>query len=307
MLQLNKSLVEVTGGRSSRLTTPSPSEMLKSFTDFLRRQLPIILFFVLVGIALGVTYVLTAPPMYTAETSMVIDTHKVQMFRHQEQQPLNNTSIDAGLVESEVEMLKSENVSLAVIKRFHLVDDPEFTGRVGSLFQKLLWTVSDLFHRDAPASEYERTRRTAAVFADRLTVKRIGSSYIIQVGFESLDPKRAADIADAVANAYIVDQLQAQFQVARQAGVWLQDRLRELREQTTAAERAVVEFKAKNNIVKTGGSDSKRLIDDQQVGELNSQLVIARAQVSEARARLDRIQAVLRTGSSDATRRCNGD
>ena len=81
------------------------------------------------------------------------------------------------------------------------------------------------------------------MFADRLTVKRIGFSYIIQISFESLDPKRAADIADAVANAYIVDQLQAKFQLARLAGIWLRDRLKELREQALAAERAVVEFK----------------------------------------------------------------
>ena len=301
MLQLNKSpLVSVGGGRSIPFASPSPAEMFKSFTDFLRRQFSIILFFVLMGIGLGVTYAITTPPMFTAQTSMLIDTHKVQLFRKQDQ-PSNNTSIDTGLVESEVEMLKSENVSLAVIKRFNLVDDPEFSGRVGSVFHRLLGAVSDLFLRDTPKSEYERTRRAAAVFADRLTIRRVGVSYIIQISFELLDPKRAADIADAVANAYIVDQLQAQFQVARQAGVWLQDRLRELREQATAAERAVVDFKAKNNIVKTGGNDSKRLMDEQQVGELNSQLVIARAQVSESRARLDRIQAVLRTGSPDAT------
>ena len=300
MLQLNKSLVNVGGGRSIPFATPSPAEMFKAFTDFLRRQFPIIFFFVLMGIGLGVAYVLVAPPMFTAETSMIVDTHKVQMFRKQDPAAPSNTSIDSGLVESEVEMLKSENVSLAVIKRFNLVDDPEFSGRIGSPFQMLLEAISGLFNHDAPKSEYERTRRAAAVFADRLTVKRIGLSYILQISFTSLDSKRAADIADAVANAYIIDQLQAQFQVARQAGVWLQDRLRELREQATAAERAVVEFKAKNNIVKTGGSD-KRLMDEQQVGELNSQLVIARAQVSESRARLDRIQAVLRAESPDAT------
>jgi len=300
MLQLNKSLVNAGGGRSVPFATSSPAEMFKSFTDFLRRQFPIIVFFVLMGLGLGVAYVLTAPPMFTAETSMLVDTHKVQMFRKQDPLAPSNTSIDSGLVESEIEMLKSENVSLAVIKKLNLVDDPEFSGRIDSPFQMLLGAISGLFSHDAPKSEYERTRRAAAVFADRLTVKRIGLSYIIQISFLSLDPKRAADIADAVANAYIVDQLQAQFQVARQAGVWLQDRLRELREQATAADRAVVEFKAKNNIVKTGGSD-KRLIDEQQVGELNSQLVIARAQVSESRARLDRIQAVLRAESPDAT------
>ena len=59
-----------------------------------------------------------------------------------------------------------------------------------------------------------------------LTVKRIGLSYVIQISFESLDPKRAADIADAVANEYIVGQLQAKFQSARLAGSWLRDRLK---------------------------------------------------------------------------------
>ncbi len=272
--------------------------MAKSLVDFLRRQFPIIVFFVLIGIGLGVTYVLTTPPMFTATTSMVIDTQKAQIFRR-EQSSGNNVIVSA-MVDSEVEMLKSENVSLAVIKRFHLADDPEFIGRNGGLLQKLYWSVFDLFGRDVPDSEYERTRRAAAVFANRLTVKRIGLSYVIQVSFESLDPKRAADLADAVANAYIVDQLQAKFQSARLAGSWLRDRLNELREQASAAERAVVEFKVQNNIVSTGGSD-KRLVGEQQVAELNSQLVIARAQVSEASARLERIQAVLRADSPNAT------
>ncbi len=65
----------------------------------------------------------------------------------------NNTSIDHGLVESEVEMLKSENVSLAVIKRFNLVDDPEFTGRIGSIFPKTTLRRSPIYlsrHRPNP-------------------------------------------------------------------------------------------------------------------------------------------------------------
>jgi succinoglycan biosynthesis transport protein ExoP len=298
MLQLNKSLVDISG-ESAPFEITSATEMLKSLMDFLRRQFPIIVFFALIGIGLGVTYVLTTPPMFTAQTSMIIDTQKAQIFRRPEQSSGNNVIVSA-MVDSEVEMLKSENVSLAVIKRFHLADDPEFIGRNGGLLQKLYWSVFDLFGRDVPDSEYERTRRTAAVFANRLTVKRIGLSYVIQVGFESLDPKRAADIADAVANAYIVDQLQAKFQSARVAGSWLRDRLNELREQASTAERAVVEFKVQNNIVSTGGSD-KRLVGEQQVAELNSQLVIARAQVSEASARLERIQTVLRADSPNAT------
>ena len=305
MLQLNESLIAVAGSKPSRFESLSPAEMLKSFLDFLRRQFPIILFFILLGSGLGVTYVLTTPPMFTAQTSMIIDTHKMQLFRNLEQSANNSNVVDAGMVDSEVELLKSENISLAVIKRFNLANDPEFVGPDGGIFQTFIRIVSNLsghhpLGHDVPETEYERTRRAAAVFANRLTIKRVGLSYIIQISFESLNPKRAAEIADAVANEYIVDQLQAKFQAARQAGGWLRDRLRELREQASTAERAVVEFKVQNSIVSIGGSD-KRLMHEQQVAELNSQLAIARAQVSESSARLERIQAVLRDGSPNAT------
>ena len=52
-------------------------------------------------------------------------------------------------------------------------------------------------------------------------------------------------------------------------------------------------LKRKNNIVSTGGTD-KPLLSQQQVAELSSQLVIARAHTAEAKARLDRINSVLR-------------
>ena len=165
-------------------------------------------------------------------------------------------------------------------------------------FGGLIDSVSNMFGHDPPKSDYERMRQAAEVFAKRLTVRRMGLSYIIQISFQSLDPQRAADIANAVADKYITDQLEGKFEAARRAGVWLQDRLRELREQALTAERAVVEFKAKNNIISTGGSE-KRLVDEQQVGELNSQLVIARTHASETKARLERIQAVLRDDSPE--------
>jgi succinoglycan biosynthesis transport protein ExoP len=53
-----------------------------------------------------------------------------------------------------------------------------------------------------------------------------------------------------------------------------------------------VEFKTKNDIVSTGGNE-KPLLGQQEVAELSSQLVVARAHTAEAKARLDRINAVL--------------
>ena len=125
-----------------------------------------------------------------------------------------------------------------------------------------------------------------ATFSRRLTVTRLPQSFIIQIDFESYDPERAAQVANAIADAYIIDQLEAKYKATRQAGGWLQDRIKELRSQVSDSERAVVQFKTEHNIVSTGGGD-RPLLNQQQVNELSSQLTIARAHTAEALARLD--------------------
>ena len=142
-------------------------------------------------------------------------------------------------------------------------------------------------------------RSAIRTFQDRLTIKRIGLSYVIQISFWAYSAERAAEIANAVADAYITDQLEAKYQATRRASVWLQDRIKELRDQVSTAERAVVDFRTQNNIVSTGGAD-KRLLGEQQVAELTSQLVIARAHTAETKARLDRIKSVLLRPDSSA-------
>ena len=204
-----------------------------------------------------------------------------------------------GLVDSQVEILKSAKISLAVIKELHLAEDPEFVSRGSGLLRTLTGLISSFCGSSEPKSEFQLTRCSAEVFADRLTVRRIGLTYIIQISFRSLNPDRAAQIANAIANAYLTDQLEAKLQATRGAGAWLQDRIRDLRTQASTAQRAVVEFKAKNNIVDTGTKG--QLMDEQLAAEINSQLVIARARTSEAQARLDRIEAVLRADAPDVT------
>ncbi|MGQ2184224.1 AAA family ATPase [Bradyrhizobium barranii] len=276
----------------------SAAEGLNRLVGFLQRQYLIILITALSILALGLVYVVTAPPRFTAQTTLIIDTRKVQLF--QQQSILGDIPIDSASVESQIEILKSEKVALSVIKTLHLIEDPEFSGSRSGLFSSAFGLVSAVLGSRDTASNFELTRSAIRTFQSQLTIKRIGLSYVIEISFKSLSRDRAAEIANAVAEAYIVDQLEAKDQATRRASAWLQDRIGELRNQATLAERAVVDFKAKNNIVNTGGSGG-RLVTEQQVSELNSQVVVARAQTSEAKARLDRIEAVLRADSPNST------
>ena len=91
--------------------------------------------------------------------------------------------------------------------------------------------------------------------------------------------------------------VEAKLQANRTAATWLQERLQQLGEQSVAAERAVLEFKQQNNIVAADG----KLMDEQQLTDLNGRLVAARAQTSDLLARLNRIETIIRTGTSNPT------
>jgi polysaccharide biosynthesis transport protein len=133
-------------------------------------------------------------------------------------------------------------------------------------------------------------------FERNLDAVRVGMSYVLDISYTANDPDRAAQIANAVADAYIVDQLDAKFHANRRASNWLQERVGALRDQAAVAERAVVAFKRENNIVAVGG----KLMNEQQVSDLNTQLVLARARTSETEARLNRIQSIIGADASSA-------
>jgi succinoglycan biosynthesis transport protein ExoP len=293
MLQTNKSSLNA---GDLLVEKGSSAEFYAGIQRFIWRQLPFILLVTAFTVGLGVVYVLNTPPSFTAQATMIIDTHKVNVF--QKQSIIDDLPVDSPAVESQVEILRSENVALSVIKQLHLDQDPEFVGAGGGLLGNLFALVGDWIGEAAPPSEFELSRRAARAFADRLAVKRVGLTYIIEIAFRAQSPARAAQIANAVADAYIVDQLDAKYQATQRASVWLQDRIRELRDQATAAEKAVVDFKTKNNIVDAGNG---RLMNEQQLSELNSQLVIAQARVAETKARLDRIQQIIKAEVPDAS------
>ena len=292
----------------------SLDELFKIFTSFLHRQYPVIVVAFLLTMALAAVYLFTTPPSFTAFAKLLIDSRKVQLF--QQQSVLGDISADPGSVDSQVEILLSENVLLPVIKELHLTEDPEFVAPDDGLFSTIKGRVLNLpatimglvvnpsgSSEGQPSEEFALTRAAIGRLQSHLTISRSGLTYLINIGFRSHNPQRAAQVANAVAESYINDQLQAKYQATRRGGTWMGDRIKELRDQVTRAEHAVVDFKTKNNIVAVGSEKNARLMNEQQLSELNSSLNQARADTAGAKAKLNRIDEILRSGAEipDAT------
>ena len=59
--------------------------------------------------------------------------------------------------------------------------------------------------------------RALAVFEKRLVVSHLPGTFVIEVDFQSTDPSRAAQIANAVIDAFIADQVEAKYQTIGKA------------------------------------------------------------------------------------------
>ena len=134
-------------------------------------------------------------------------------------------------VESQVEVLKSENIARSVVKANHLTENPDIVGSGNDLWGTV---TAAIFGAPPPevSSETELTKRAVGAVMGGLSVKRVGLTYVIEIGFQSKSPDTAAQIANAVVDAYVRDQLDAKFQATGRATAWLQDRIAELKEQT---------------------------------------------------------------------------
>jgi succinoglycan biosynthesis transport protein ExoP len=284
---------------ANRVRVPEPreseefaaAESVRRFLAIARRQLPVILTVFPLGILLAIVYLVTTPTRYTAVATMVIDSNNKL---NQQQTIMNDAVVDTTAVETQVEVLRSDNVALSVIKELDLSKDPEFTGPGRGLLAIVVGSFVNLFVPSTASSESELTQKALRAFQGMESVRRNGMTYAISISFTSLSAERAAQIANAIADAYVVDQMDSRFQAAKRAGGWLQSRTAELRGQALAAEKAVQDFKEQNNIVDAGG----RLVTEQQVAEVNSQLIMARAQTAEAKAKLDRIEELIKGNGS---------
>ncbi len=253
----------------------------------LRRQIWIVAAIVALIVGLAAVLVALATPKYTSTAQLLIDSQQMRSLDISQLASSGTGGLmDSAMVDSQVVILKSERIAQAVIKELKILDEPV---PPPSFIRSVLGFIFPV----APASDYERERQAINDFSRNLKVSRVGVSYVIEISYVSPDSFRAAQVANQVAEAYIVDQLESKFQATRRASVWLQERIGELRDQALAADKAVVDFKASHDIVDT----AQGLISDQQLAQLNTQLIATRTQLAEAQARYDRVQSIMKEGA----------
>lgn len=261
---------------------------------------------------IGFIYVIQLTPIYTASSTLLIGAPESQVVDIE--QVLQRNIYSDGAI-AEVEVLRSRGLAEKVINKLNLMEYEEFVPSLRQPeegffdFLKYLnpktwipnsWTkgVKAALSgevEDVPSSEEEIAQRGMAtatdIFLGQLRVAQIKGSTVINISFESTSPVMAARIANEIPEEYILDLLQAKFDATEKATSWLTEQMADLEKQVSESER-VVEFYREEHGLTEGATTG---ILTEQLSELNSQLIIARAERATAQARLSQIERLVGT------------
>jgi polysaccharide biosynthesis transport protein len=284
-------------------TAPAPGFNaidLRQAQDFFWRHWKLILS--TAAIIAAVTYIalLAIAPRYTATVEVLLDPGNQKLLGTANLVPELN--LDNGNVESQLSVMNSINLLRRVVEQTELTQDSEFgVSAQSGLFSLLTsWRSTKQDVEPAPASSKAippDVLRTISHLGSALAVRREGLTYVIAISVTSQDPGKAASLANAVAEAYIVDKLEARYETAKTASNWLARRMGIMRAQVQQSEEAVANFRREHNLVTTS-SEGKLTISEQQLSELNGKLVAARSETAARHAAYEKAAQLQEQGGN---------
>jgi capsular exopolysaccharide synthesis family protein len=256
---------------------------IRSFFGLLQRQVKLIVLTVVAVLAISTIVVFSLKPMYTASALIMVDPSRKNLLDPEMQG--GSSSADSARIDSEVEILRSDNVLLQVIKADDLVQDPEFGVSLSSRSQLLAFLR--LAEPTEPTGD-QALNQSLSKLRGAVSVQRRGGTYLISLQVRSASPAKAAQLANAVASAYIADQLTSKVQSALASRDILQARIADARNAILVSEGSFDNFVASNidSIVRdTGRTDLATM--QSQIEELTNSRQSTLALANQAQASID--------------------
>ena len=266
----------------------------------LRRRWEMVLAFVVIGTASAVLFGLSRPAIYSADAKLLIEPENRVVDLDS---VVEGVGSDAIAIETQMNLLQSRGflerfvtqsllgVSLPVDVLYEMKESAD-ADSAGKLVKSTLALESD----NVPPSAVEETSMSQTVdrLARSINVSQQGRSFIIELGYSSPDASEAARLANELAEFYIEDQANRRRRVTSEASRFLEERLSDLEVELLGAEEAVQAYRSKyaQRLGKNIDTTSEQILD------LTSLLVRARADRKEKETRLEFISSLKASGES---------
>lgn len=245
-------------------------------------------------VAILTTLVVSAMrPLYRGAATILIEQGKSKVVSIEEVYTQGATQRE--YYQTQVEILRSEDLARKVVGKLKLTTHPEFDPRQAEPGWLSRLTGSG---KSAAALPEDAVLRAAVQrLRTNLQVQVIRGSQLVQISFISYDRELAARVPNTLAETYIDADLEARMAMTQKAAEWLRERMGELRTKVDSSERALQDYRDRERIVDAKGlalSGASRQLD-----ELTRSVVEARQKRAEAESAYAMVQQI-KTGRVQA-------
>jgi capsular exopolysaccharide synthesis family protein len=235
-----------------RLMNEEVIDLRQYWRTLMRYKWGILGFAVIITI-LAVLLVFSMKPVYRATATLLIESQQANVVSIEEVYGLDKGNNEYLLTQFEI--IKSRRLSEKVVNKLSLQTHPEFNQEPLFSFNWREMLPFELPSANSNAVVSEEAAERAVLnrfidgFSQRLTISPIRKTQLVTITFEASDPKLAADVANAIGQAYIEGNLEAKLEVTMQASSWLSERLGGLKADVNAAEKRLQDFLDAENLV----------------------------------------------------------
>lgn len=207
-----------------------------------RKHWAIVVGLVLVCGAASLAYSKTLPKIYEAETLLEFDPDVIKPLGNKSDPMVGWSAIwdTQQYYETQYRIMQSERVLSAVVRDLSLQNDPNFLG----------------YTPKAPAP----LEATVAQLRGRLTIEPVKGSRLVLVKIQDTRPEQARRLADAVARAYIQQNLDKMINATGDTVVWLSGQLDHFKLELEQSEIQLHEFKKTNDLPSSTLEDLSKMI-----------------------------------------------
>jgi len=228
-------------------------------------------------VAIGLFFI---KPTYKATTVIQVERENPKILSFEEIYGLD--SYPWTFYQTQLRLIKSRSLAKKVIDRLGLLSHPELTGtkKIGLIKRiKEIFRFSDGKKNKQDIDPYSPMIN---VFLSKLVVELDRDSQIISISFIDQDAKMSADVANAVAEAFIETSLEAKYITAKQAYDFLNKQIKQLMKDIELKEGETQKYAQEKDILSL--DDDEENITVKQLIELNAQYTIAQAKRIEKEA-----------------------
>ncbi len=242
------------------MEAPGPEQQLREYWRILFKRRWTVLTIVLVLTTLVTIATFRMTPIYQAMAKVEIEAEQPDM------QSLNEMfrywPTDEYFLQTQIKVLQSDTLALKTIEDLQLQKNPEFASQ-GKSWRQLVSSSPD-----------RAETILAGQFRSSLRVELVRNSRLVEVRFESPNPRLAADVSNTLVRNYIDHNFRRKYETTTKASEWMTEQLDELKAKVERSQQALVDYERQNQIVNL---DEKQNLVTQRMADVSREFTLSQA------------------------------